>query len=144
MKVRMFDLYYADLSKNVVESEQNGVRPVVVIQNDIGNKYSPTVLVIPVTSEIKKISQPTHCILHKTLKNGLKVDSMVMAEQIRVIDKSRLKDKIGYVDNEFEQNDIINTYMANITGKKQYDSWWSKIIYMVCKLVKEGACRNAA
>lgn len=140
----MFDIYYANLSKNTTESEQSGIRPIIIIQNDIGNKYSPTVLAIPITSFQKKVDLPTHCILHKTEKNGLKVDSMVMAEQIRVIDKKRILDKIGYVDDEFAQNDIINAYMANITGKKKYDSWWSKIIYMICKLVREGACRNAA
>lgn len=144
MKVKMFDIYYANLSKNTVNSEQGGIRPVVVIQNDMGNRHSPTIIVLPITSEIKKEDLPTHCILHRTVKNGLRVDSMVMAEQIRVIDKSRLKDKIGHVDNEVEQNDIINAYMANITGKKKYDSWWSKIIYLICKLVKEGEYRNAA
>ena len=144
MSINMFDIYYANLSIDAIDSEQGGIRPVVIIQNDIGNKYSPTVLVLPITSEIKKKNMPTHCLLHKTEKNGLKVDSMVMAEQIRVIDKSRLKNLIGHLDDESEQNDVINAYMANITGKKKYDSWWSKIIYLICKLVKEGEYENAA
>ena len=142
--MRMFDMYYANLSKNTVHSEQGGIRPVIIIQNDIGNKYSPTVIVLPITSEIKKRNLPTHCILHKTTKNGLNVDSMVMAEQIRVIDKSRLLDKIGYLDNTKEQNDVINTYLANITGKKNYTSIWSKIVNMIFKLVKEGEYGRAA
>ena len=142
--MKMFDIYYADLSKNTVNSEQGGIRPVIVIQNDIGNKYSPTLIVLPITSEIKKENMPTHCILHKSLKNGLKVDSMVLAEQIRVIDKSRILDYIGYLDNTNEQNNVINTYLANITGKKQYSSVWSKIISMIFKLVKEGEYTNAA
>ena len=142
--MKMFDIYYADLSKNTVKSEQGGIRPVIIIQNDIGNKYSPTLIVLPITSEIKKENMPTHCILHKTENNGLKVDSMVLAEQIRVIDKSRILDYIGYLDNTNEQNNVINTYLANITGKKQYSSVWSKIISMIFKLVKEGEHNNAA
>lgn len=134
----MFDIFYANLSKNAVQSEQGGIRPVIIIQNDVGNKYSPTVIVLPITSEIKKESMPTHCVLHKTDINGLEVDSMVMAEQIRVIDKSRLLDKMGYLDNTKEQNDVINTYLANITGKKRYTCMWSKIVNMIFKLVKEG------
>lgn len=142
--MKMFDIYYADLSKNTVNSEQGGIRPVIVIQNDIGNKYSPTLIVLPITSEIKKENMPTHCILHRSIKNGLKVDSMVLAEQIRVIDKSRVLDYIGYLDNTNEQNNVINSYLANITGKKKYSSVWSKIISMIFKLVKECEQENAA
>ena len=142
--MKMFDIYYADLSKNTVNSEQGGIRPVIVIQNDIGNKYSPTLIVLPITSEIKKENMPTHCILHRSIKNGLKVDSMVLAEQIRVIDKSRLLDYIGYLDNTNEQNNVINSYLANITGKKKYSSVWSKIISMIFKLVKECEQENAS
>ena len=142
--MKMFDIYYADLSKNTVNSEQGGIRPVIIIQNDIGNKYSPTLIVLPITSEIKKENMPTHCVLHKSVKNGLKVDSMVLAEQIRVIDKSRILDYIGYLDNTKEQNHVINSYLANITGKKKYSSVWSKVINMIFKLVKEGEHVNAA
>ena len=140
----MFDIYYANLSKNAVQSEKGGIRPVIIIQNDVGNKFSPTVIVLPLTSEIKKENLPTHCILHKSDKNGLEVDSMVMAEQIRVIDKSRLLDKMGHLDNTREQNDVINVYLANITGKKKYTSMWSKIINMIFKLIKEGEYGKAA
>lgn len=144
MTVNMFDIFYADLSKNTVKSEQGGVRPVIVIQNDMGNKYSPTVIVIPITSELKKINMPTHCVLHKTSKNGLSVNSMVLAEQIRVIDKSRLLKQIGYLDSTKEQNDVINAYIANITGKKSYNSVWTKIINLIFKLVREGEYNDAA
>lgn len=144
MKVSMFDIFYANLSKNTVNSEQGGIRPVIIIQNDVGNKYSPTVIVLPITSEIKKENMPTHCVLYRTSKNGLNVNSMVLAEQIRVIDKSRLLDKIGYLDDTKEQNDVINAYLANITGKKKYTSVWSKIINMIFKLVKEGEYGKAA
>lgn len=144
MTINMFDIFYADLSKNVMKSEQGGKRPVIVIQNDTGNKYSPTIIVIPLTSEIKKVNMPTHCILHKSLHNGLSVNSMALAEQIRVIDKSRLLDKIGYLDNVNEQNSVINAYMANITGKNRYNSWWTKIMNLFFKLVREGEYDNAA
>ena len=142
--MKMFDIYYANLSKNTVDSEQGGIRPVIIVQNSVGNKYSPTVIVLPMTSEIKKVNMPTHCIVHRSDKNGLKVDSMVLAEQIRVIDKSRLQDYIGFLDNSKEQNEVINTYLANITGKKRYNSVWSKIIDMIFRLVKEGENGSAA
>ena len=142
--MKMFDIYYANLSMNTVASEQGGIRPVIIVQNSIGNKYSPTVIVLPITSEIKKTNMPTHCVIHKSVKNGLKVDSMVLAEQIRVIDKSRLQDYIGFLDDTGEQNDVINSYLANITGKKRYNSVWSKIIDMIFRLVKEGERGNAA
>ena len=142
--MKMFGIYYADLSKNTVNSEQGGIRPVIVIQNDIGNRYSPTLIVLPITSEIKKENMPTHCILHRSIKNGLKVDSIVLAEQIRVIDKSRILDYIGYLDNTNEQNNVINSYLANITGKKKYSSVWYKIISMIFKLVKECEQENAS
>lgn len=144
MKINMFDIFYADLSKNAVNSEQGGIRPVIVIQNDVGNKYSPTVLVLPMTKEIKKVNMPTHCIIQKSNANGLSVDSMVLAEQIRVIDKSRLLERVGFLDNIKEQNDVINAYIANITGKKRYSSVWSKVVNMIFKLVKEGEYGNAA
>lgn len=141
--MKMFDIYYANLSKNTVDSEQGGIRPVIIVQNSVGNKYSPTVIVLPMTSEIKKVNMPTHCIIHRSEKNGLKVDSMVLAEQIRVIDKSRLQDYIGFLDNSKEQNKVINAYLANITGKKRYNSVWSKIIDMIFRLVREGENGNA-
>lgn len=144
MVINMFDIFYADLSKGTMRSEQSGIRPVIIIQNDMGNKYSPTVIVLPITSEIKKMNMPTHSIIHKTYENGLSTDSMVLAEQIRVIDKNRLRGKIGYIDNAEEQNDVINAYLANITGKKKYNSVWTRIIKLIFRLVKEGECINAA
>lgn len=143
MAINMFDIFYADLS-NSIKSEQGGTRPVIVVQNDIGNRYSPTVIIFPITSELKKINMPTHCILHKTSENGLDVDSMVLGEQIRVIDKSRLLDKIGYLDNVKEQQDVINVYMANITGKKGYNSVWRKVMNLIFKLIREGDYGSAA
>lgn len=97
MKVRRGDIFYADLSP-VVGSEQAGVRPIVVIQNDVGNRYSPTVIGIAITSK-EKIKMPTHLEIDGT-KYGLEKDSVILAEQIRTLDKSRLKEKVGRLDKE--------------------------------------------
>lgn len=89
-------LYYADLSP-VVGSEQGGVRPVLIIQNDIGNKYSPTVIVAAITSQINKAKLPTHIEI-SAHEYGLNKDSVILLEQIRTIDKKRLREKIGFLD----------------------------------------------
>ncbi len=97
MIIKRGDIYYADLSP-VVGSEQGGVRPVLIIQNDIGNKYSPTVIATAITSQINKAKMPTHIELDAN-EYGLSKDSVVLAEQIRTIDKKRLKEKIGHLDD---------------------------------------------
>ncbi len=97
MIVKRGDIYYADLSP-VVGSEQGGVRPVLIIQNDIGNKYSPTVIATAITSQINKAKMPTHIELDAN-GYGLSKDSVVLAEQIRTIDKQRLREKIGHLDD---------------------------------------------
>ncbi|MDY0236058.1 MAG: type II toxin-antitoxin system PemK/MazF family toxin [Gudongella sp.] len=98
MIVKRGDLYYADLSP-VIGSEQGGVRPVLIIQNDVGNKYSPTVIVAAITSQINKARLPTH--VEITAQDfGLPKDSVVLLEQIRTIDKKRLREKIGRFDDE--------------------------------------------
>lgn len=104
------DLYFADLSP-VVGSEQGGVRPVLVIQNDVGNKFSPTVIVAAITSRTTKASIPTHVSIPKTGK-GLKQDSTVLAEQIRTIDRNRLKEYIGHL----EQRDMEGIERAMVTS----------------------------
>jgi mRNA interferase MazF len=86
------DLYYADLNP-VVGSEQGGVRPVIVISNDVGNRYSPTVIVAAITSKAMKSMLPTHCALGE--RAGLERDSIALLEQIRTIDKRRLRNYIG-------------------------------------------------
>ncbi len=98
MIVKRGDLYYADLSP-VIGSEQGGVRPVLVIQNDIGNKYSPTIIISAITSQINKAKLPTH--IEITAQDyGLPKDSVVLLEQIRTIDKKRLREKIGRFDDK--------------------------------------------
>ena len=106
MVVRRGDMFYADLSP-VVGSEQGGVRPVLIIQNDVGNKHSPTVIVSAITSQLNKNRLPTHIELDSK-EFGLKADSVVLAEQIRTIDKSRLKEKIGHIDDNRIMNRINN------------------------------------
>ena len=94
--VKRGEIYYADLSP-VVGSEQGGVRPVLVVQNDVGNKYSPTIIAAAITSKINKAKMPTHIELAAHLY-GLNKDSVILLEQIRTIDKQRLKEKIGKLD----------------------------------------------
>ena len=95
-EIKRGDLYYADLSP-VVGSEQGGVRPVLIIQNDVGNKYSPTVIVSAITSQINKAKLPTHVEISSN-EYGLNKDSVILLEQIRTIDKKRLREKIGCLD----------------------------------------------
>lgn len=99
--IKRGELYYADLSP-VVGSEQGGIRPVLVVQNDVGNKYSPTIIAAAVTSQINKAKLPTHIEL-SAKEYGLQKDSVVLLEQIRTLDKQRLKDKIGEVPLDIMQ-----------------------------------------
>lgn len=98
MEIKRGDLFYADLS-TVVGSEQRGFRPVLITQNDIGNEYSPTVIIAPITSKVNsKAIMPTHVYLKKGHKDRLKQNSLILTEQVRAIDKSRLKYYIGTLD----------------------------------------------
>lgn len=92
MKVKRGDVFYADLSP-VVGSEQGGVRPVLIVQNDMGNKYSPTVIIAAITSQTNKTKLPTHVSIDPNI--GLPKNSVVLMEQVRTIDKKRLRDKVG-------------------------------------------------
>ncbi|QPC48486.1 type II toxin-antitoxin system PemK/MazF family toxin [Mangrovibacillus cuniculi] len=98
MMVKRGDVYFADLSP-VVGSEQGGVRPVLVIQNDIGNRFSPTVIVAAITAQIQKAKLPTHVEIDAK-RYKFERDSVILLEQIRTIDKQRLTDKITHLDDE--------------------------------------------
>ena len=98
MLVKRGDIFYADLSP-VVGSEQGGVRPVLVIQNDMGNRYSPTVICAAITSQINKAKLPTHIEIDSDVCTLVK-DSVVLLEQVRTIDKKRLREKICRIDDE--------------------------------------------
>ena len=108
MNVRRGDIYYADLSP-VVGSEQGGLRPVLIVQNDVGNRHSPTVIAAAITSRMSKNPLPTHIDVHSDV-TGLSRDSVILLEQIRTIDKSRLKERMGHLDENTmgQVNDAIS------------------------------------
>ena len=103
MTIKRGDIYYADLSP-VVGSEQGGIRPVLIVQNDVGNKFSPTVIAAAITSQRFKTNLPTH-IQVDAQGCGLSKDSIVLLEQVRTIDKQRLKEKMGNLD-EYDMNRV--------------------------------------
>jgi mRNA interferase MazF len=107
LNVRRGDIYYADLSP-VIGSEQGGIRPVLIVQNDVGNKYSPTVIAAAITSRVSKSKLPTHIEVYAD-KYGLARDSVILLEQIRTLDKKRLKEKMGHLDEDvmIRVNDAI-------------------------------------
>ena len=106
MVVKRGDMFYADLSP-VVGSEQGGIRPVLIIQNNLGNKYSPTVIAAAITSQTNKNKLPTHIELGENT-SGLKSNSVVLTEQIRTIDKSKQKEKIGHINDSRIINQVNN------------------------------------
>lgn len=108
MNIIRGDIFYADLSP-VIGSEQGGIRPVLIVQNDIGNKYSPTVIVTAITSQINKAKLPTHIEIGAD-DYGLNKDSVILLEQIRTIDKKRLREKIGHLDDDlmYKVNDSLS------------------------------------
>ena len=106
MNVHRGDIYYADLSP-VVGSEQGGVRPVLIVQNDVGNRFSPTVIAAAITSQTGKAKLPTHIDLPVDHSCGLSRDSVVLLEQVRTLDKKRLREKMGHVEeNVMEKVDL--------------------------------------
>ena len=98
MVIRRGDIFYADL-RPVVGSEQGGIRPVLIIQNDIGNKHSPTVICAAITSKMNKAKLPTHVEINAN-KYEIMRDSVILLEQVRTIDKVRLKEKVCHLDND--------------------------------------------
>lgn len=114
MTVRCYDIWMVDFGNDILGSEQGGRRPAVVIQNNTGNTYSDTTIVIPLTTRIKKLTQPTHTLVRKDDDNGLAVDSMALAECTRQVSFLRLKKKIGRISTHQEQGEIRRIYMANM------------------------------
>lgn len=115
MTIKRGELYYADLSP-VVGSEQGGVRPVLVVQNDVGNKYSPTVIAAAVTSKINKAKLPTHIEL-PSHSYGLAKNSVILLEQIRTLDKRRLKERIGEL-NEITMTQVDKAILISLGFQK--------------------------
>lgn len=113
MKVKRFDIVQADLS-GTVGSEQGGIRPVLIIQNDIGNLHSSTTIVIPFSTKVlKNPNQSTHTLIRSSVDTGLKEDSILLGEQIRVISFQRIRKKIGSVTDKNEREEIRRVYAAN-------------------------------
>ncbi len=113
MEVKLYDIVQADLS-GTVGSEQGGIRPVLIIQNDVGNLFSPTTIIMPFSTKVfKNPNQPTHTLIKKSADTGLKEDSILLGEQMRVISNKRIIKKIGSVTNEDERNEIRRVYVAN-------------------------------
>ncbi len=108
--IRRGDIFYADL-RPVVGSEQGGIRPVLVVQNDTGNKHSPTVIIAAITSKMNKAKLPTHVEIDSGRYDMIK-DSVILLEQLRTIDKTRLKDKVCHLDNDI----IVKVNRALITS----------------------------
>lgn len=115
MDINRGDIFYADLSP-VVGSEQGGIRPVLVVQNNVGNKYSPTVIIAAITSQLSKAKLPTHIELARN-KYNLPKDSVVLLEQIRTLDKRRLKEKLSKIDEmTMQQIDVAIMISLGITA----------------------------
>ncbi|MCM1308443.1 MAG: type II toxin-antitoxin system PemK/MazF family toxin [Butyrivibrio sp.] len=110
MVIKRGDIFYADL-RPVVGSEQGGIRPVLVVQNDTGNKHSPTVIIAAITSKMNKAKLPTHVEIDSNKYDMIK-DSVILLEQLRTIDKTRLKDKVCHLDNEI----IVKVNRALLTS----------------------------
>ena len=112
MDIRRYDIVQADLGQTI-GSEQGGVRPVLIIQNDTGNIYSSCTIVMPLSSKLKSLNMPTHTIIHKSIENGLKTDSVVLGEQMRVISNQRIIKKIGTINDKETRLAIRRVYDAN-------------------------------
>ena len=108
MNIKRGDIYYADLSP-VVGSEQGGLRPVLIVQNDVGNRYSPTVIAAAITSRMGKTRLPTHIDIYAS-EVGLAKDSVILLEQVRTLDKRRLREKMGHLDGSVMER--VNTAIS--------------------------------
>ena len=129
MNIKRGDIFYADL-RPVVGSEQGGVRPVLIVQNDTGNRHSPTVIIAAITSRMKH-KLPTHVEIDSKRYDMIK-DSVILLEQLRTIDKARLKDKVCHLDNEIisKVNEALITSLE-IQNTKEGDLLWSMAILVL-------------
>lgn len=118
--IKRGDIFYADLSP-VIGSEQGGLRPVLIVQNDVGNKYSPTVIAAAITSRMGKTRLPTHIDIHAD-RVGLAKDSVILLEQIRTLDKKRLKEKMGHLDDDVMDKVNLAIAVSFGLGERKYIS----------------------
>ena len=128
--VKRGEIFYADLSP-VIGSEQGGIRPVIIIQNDIGNRYSPTVIVAAITSQINKAKLPIHVEISSE-EYGLNRDSVVLLEQIRTLDKRRLKEKIGHMtEADMKKVNKALAISLNLSWVKNKKNFKGYIVYYI-------------
>lgn len=120
MEINTFDILMIDFGEVEFAGEQGGIRPAVVIQNAYGNIYSGTTIVIPFTSKIKHLQQPTHSFFHKDLSKGLTVDSMILGECVRQVSKKRIIKKLGTITKLQEKKKIKAVYDANFGDLDNY------------------------
>ena len=113
MQYRKYDIVLADLGEALFDGEQGGIRPVLIIQNNIGNLHSPSTIVMSITTKIKNLYMPTHMILEKDDTKGLNKDSMLLGECVRQISNERIVKYIGKITNEEEKKQIKQVYLAN-------------------------------
>lgn len=113
MKYKQYDVVLVDFGTNTVGSEQGGVRCAVVIQNDIGNKHSTTTIVMPFTTKIKNVNQPTHSFFKAENGNGLRYDSMLLGECMRQVSEDRIIRTLGHITTTEEKNAVKRVYLAN-------------------------------
>lgn len=111
--LKRFDIVLVDFGKETIGSEQGGVRPAVIIQNDVGNLHSGTTIVFPFTTQLKRLNQPTHTLIAKGEHKGLVEDSMVLGEAVRQIDQRRIREYLGTISDIDERKEIKRVYDAN-------------------------------
>jgi len=111
--LKRYDVVLVDFGKETIGSEQGGLRPAVIIQNDTGNLHSGTTIVFPFTTQLKRLNQPTHTLIAKGKHKGLVEDSMVLGEAIRQIDQKRIQEYLGTITDINERNEIKRVYDAN-------------------------------
>jgi mRNA interferase MazF len=114
-KIKRGDIYYADLNP-VIGSEQGNLRPVLVVQNDVGNEHSPTIVIVPITCNLRKNPLPTHVMIPRSC--GLDTDSLILVEQIRTVDRSRFTEYVGRINQCI--NVKVNNALAICVGMKTY------------------------
>lgn len=110
---KRYDVILVDFGKDTIDSEQSGIRPAIIIQNDVGNFHSKTTIVMPLTSQHKNLNQPTHTLIQKGRDKGLVNDSMVLGECMRQISEKRIIEFLGRITDKYEQNEIRRVYFAN-------------------------------
>lgn len=118
LEFNIFDILFVNLPKHDSLSIQSGARPCVLIQNQLGNCFAPTLIVLPLTRTIKKLSQPTHGLLRKNQNNRLLYNSMVIGEQVCTISKQDVIGKIGYIDNQEDIDMVCECFLANLFGRR--------------------------